>query len=238
MKSCSQCHTSFPPRVTHCDIDGTPLDSAAQTGPFKPGATTRDLLVGKILDNRFQILEKLGEGGTGVVYRARQVSLGRMVALKLLSPAVVSDSSWIKRFEVAARGVAALNHPNHIRVYDLGQTKEGYVYLAMELLRGRDLREELDAVGKIPPERALRIATQAARAVGDAHAHGILHRDIKPENVFLCEDEGWGEYVKVLESTMTKVDSPDAPVTRVGMVLGTPCYMSPEQAQGLPKLGP
>jgi hypothetical protein len=196
-----------------------------------------DPLVGKVLADRFEILERIGEGGTGVVYKAKQITVDRTIAIKVLGAHVSTDPSWVKRFHNEARAAAKLNHPHTVGLIDFGQTKEGLLFIAMELLHGRSLRDELDRLGRLPPERALRIISQGCQSVGEAHAQGIIHRDIKPDNLYLTEMKGTEDYVKVLDFSVAKLDDPNSQQTRAGVVFGTPCYMSPEQGRGA-QLGP
>src|SRR5437870_11535118 len=134
-----------------------------------------DPLVGKTLAERFEILERIGEGGTGVVYKAKQITVDRDIAIKVLGAHVSSDPSWVKRFHNEARAAAKLHHPNTVQLIDFGQAKEG-LFIAMELLQGHALRDEIDKVTKLPPARALRILAQACASVGEAHSLGIIHR--------------------------------------------------------------
>ena len=196
-----------------------------------------DPLIGKVLADRFEILGRIGEGGTGVVYKAKQITVDRTVAIKVLGAHVSSDPQWVKRFHNEARAAARLDHPNTVRMIDFGETKEGLLFIAMEYLHGRPLSDEISRLGKIPPHRALRIISQACQSLQEAHTQGIIHRDIKPDNVFLVEMKGSGDFVKVLDFSVAKMDTPDAQLTRAGTVFGTPAYMSPEQARGV-KLSP
>ena len=196
-----------------------------------------DPLIGKVLADRFEILSRIGEGGTGVVYKAKQITVDRTVAIKVLGAHVSSDPQWVKRFHNEARAAARLDHPNTVRMIDFGETKEGLLFIAMEYLHGRPLSDEISRLGKIPPQRALRIISQACQSLQEAHTQGIIHRDIKPDNVFLVEMKGSGDFVKVLDFSVAKMDTPDAQLTRAGTVFGTPAYMSPEQARGV-KLSP
>jgi serine/threonine-protein kinase len=197
----------------------------------------QDPLVGKVLADRFEILSRIGEGGTGVVYKAKQLTVDRIVAIKVLGAHVSSDPSWVKRFHNEARAAARLDHPNTVRLIDFGETKEGLLFIAMEFLQGRSLAEEIVRLGKLPPQRVLRILGQVCQSLQEAHSQGIIHRDIKPDNVFLVEMKGSGDFVKVLDFSVAKMDTPDAQQTRAGTVFGTPAYMSPEQARGV-KLSP
>jgi serine/threonine-protein kinase len=193
-----------------------------------------DPLVGKVLADRFEILERIGEGGTGVVYKAKQLSVDRIIAIKVLGAHVSTDPSWVKRFHNEARAASRLDHPNTVRLIDFGQTKEGLLFIAMEFLHGKSLRQEIDRVGRLPPNRVLRIMSQVCASLSEAHNQGIIHRDIKPDNIYLVEMKGAGDYVKVLDFSVAKLDAPDAQVTRAGVVFGTPQYMSPEQGRGIP----
>ncbi|MGZ3407225.1 MAG: serine/threonine protein kinase, partial [Polyangia bacterium] len=197
-------------------------------------ASGPDPLVGKTLADRFEILERIGEGGTGVVYRAKQLSVDRVIAIKVLGAHVSTDPSWVKRFHNEARAASRLDHPNTVRLIDFGQTKEGLLFIAMEFLHGRSLRGEIERVGRLPPNRVLRIVSQMCASLSEAHRQGIIHRDIKPDNVYLVDMKGAGDYVKVLDFSVAKLDAPDAQVTRAGVVFGTPQYMSPEQGRGVP----
>jgi len=193
-----------------------------------------DPLVGKTLADRFEILERIGEGGTGVVYRAKQLSVDRTIAIKVLGAHVSTDPSWVKRFHNEARAASRLDHPNTVRLIDFGQTKEGLLFIAMEFLSGKSLRAEIERLGRLPPNRVLRILSQMCASLSEAHNQGIIHRDIKPDNVYLVDMKGAGDYVKVLDFSVAKLDAPDAQVTRAGVVFGTPQYMSPEQGRGVP----
>jgi predicted Ser/Thr protein kinase len=195
-----------------------------------------DPLVGKVLADRFEILSRIGEGGTGVVYKAKQITVDRTVAIKVLGAHVSSDPSWVKRFHNEARAAARLDHPNTVRLIDFGETKEGLLFIAMEFLHGRALSDEIVRLGKLPVQRALRILSQVCLSLQEAHGQGIIHRDIKPDNVFLVEMKGGGDFVKVLDFSVAKMED-NAQQTRAGTVFGTPAYMSPEQARGV-KLTP
>lgn len=135
-----------------------------------------DPLVGKVLEDRFEILSRIGEGGTGVVYKARQVTVDRIVAIKVLGAHVSSDPSWVKRFHNEARAAARLDHPNTVRLIDFGQTKEGLLFIAMEFLQGKSLADEIVRLGKLPPNRMLRILSQVCQSLQEAHGQGIIHR--------------------------------------------------------------
>jgi DNA-binding winged helix-turn-helix (wHTH) protein len=174
-------------------------------------------------NTRYRIVEKLGGGGMGVVYRAEDLKLGRAVALKLLSPEMAGDPVAVGRFEREARAASALNHPNICTIYGIEELN-GQPAIAMELIEGPTL-ESMLARGPLPVDRAVAIASQIAEALDAAHTKGIVHRDLKPANVLLS-----GSQVKVLDFGVAKMAGAD--FTLEGPVVGTPRYMSPEQSQG------
>lgn len=198
-----------------------------------------DPLVGKVLADRFEIVERIGEGGYSVVYRANQVGFGvdRPVAIKVLAAHVAGDAEWEARFRLSARALARVSHPNAVQIFDSGHTDEGLSFIAMELAEGVTLRRAIDREGAMAAPRALRIVAQAARALSALHHAGILHRDVKPESLLLTTQDGEPDFVKLLFSTVLKSRDPDAPKTPAGRVLGTPWYMAPEQVRAEP-LGP
>ncbi len=220
---CATCELHF----THgalCPHDGTRLVRLAAPG---------DPIVGRDLDGRYKILAQLGQGGMGAVYRARQHSMGREVAVKVVSPACVSDAMSIKRFLREAKLASRLVHPNIVAVLDFGQTSDGVFYLVMELVDGRTLHDEIVACGRIPVGRLVRIAAQMCDALEGAHRLPIIHRDLKPANVMLLA--AGRDLVKVLDFGLAKSLAPDASTTTVtsaGALLGTPTFMPPEVANG------
>jgi len=184
-----------------------------------------------IADGRYELVELIGEGGMGAVYLARQVAMDRMVALKLILAEAVKSPDAAARFEREMKLSAKIEHPNTIRVYDFGET-DGQLFLAMELLRGQTLKQVLES-GPLDLGRIVRIGVQVARALQAAHSEGVVHRDLKPDNVMLLEQYGEHDVVKVLDFGIAKsLDEPEASVTATGAVIGTPAYMSAEQAMG------
>jgi serine/threonine protein kinase len=176
---------------------------------------------------RYDVLERIGGGGMGVVHRAMDDRLGRSVALKFLRPRLDGDPSAAERFRLEARTIAALEHPNICTVHEIGETDDGRLFLAMPLYEGETLAARI-ARGPLGVEEAVAIAIQVARALAKAHARGIIHRDIKPSNVFITSDE----VAKLLDFGIVKL----AGIALTGNAgpLGTPSYMSPEQARGAP----
>jgi len=197
-----------------------------------------DSLIGRTLDGRYEVTGRLGEGGVGVVYRGRQVHLGRNVAIKVLHKDAAAIPEWRLRFEREAQALSVLAHPNVVPVTDSGFDK-GVPFLVMELLQGKTLADLLKT-GPLPLWRALDIARQTLRGLAFAHGKGIVHRDLKPANVFLQELPDQDDHVRLLDFGMVKFleksESGHAAetLTRAGVVFGTPAYLSPEQAKGGP----
>ncbi len=199
----------------------------------------RDPLVGQILANNFEILEPIGAGAMGRVYRARQVSLDKIVAIKVLHQHLAGDERLAKRFHREARAASRLNHPNSLQIIDFGAAGDGTLYIAMELLKGRDLGVVIKEEFPFALSRLVHITTQALSALEEAHAANIIHRDLKPENIVLVSMRGDPDFVKVCDFGIAKIqdakgDDSNAAITVAGIVCGTPEYMSPEQARGEP----
>jgi serine/threonine-protein kinase len=178
---------------------------------------------------QYAVGQKLGEGGMGIVYRARHAMLQRPTAIKLLNPEKVGEHS-IARFEREVRLTAQLSHPNTVTIFDYGRTPEGLFYYAMELLDGVSLDELVKLDGAQPAGRVISLLRQAAGALAEAHGVGLIHRDIKPGNIMLCERGGAPDVVKVVDFGLVKQLGGDAmaTVTRANIVTGTPQYMAPE----------
>lgn len=182
---------------------------------------------------RYRLKRRIASGGMGDVWVAHHPGLKRDVAVKILrSDAQERFGSAISRFEREVRATTELMHPNTVRVFDYGVTEDGLRYYVMELLEGETLRAHVERLGPLPPARAVHIIGQAARALGEAHEHGIVHRDVKPENLFLTSLGGEHDFVKVLDFGIAKVTDVDATMTGTGWILGTPAYVSPEGGMG------
>jgi tRNA A-37 threonylcarbamoyl transferase component Bud32 len=205
--------------------------------PREPGAPSEPagLVPGDLLEGRYQIEDRLGEGGVGFVFRARQLKLHRRVAIKLLQQDTVGDEALKLRFEREALTLAALSHPNIVNLNDYGMAR-GQPFIVMELLEGSTLREIIDREGAIAPVRALGFVRQVLLALAYAHGLGIVHRDLKPANL-LVQELPCVEHLKVLDFGLVKLIPGSyldngAQLSRVGFTFGTPAYMSPEHASG------
>lgn len=195
-----------------------------------------DELVGSILAGRYQILEEVGKGRIGVVFKAIDERLGRTVAIKLLYQDVTGNETGIARFEREARATGCLSHPNIVTLFDFGLSEDNYPYLVMEFLEGVNLQDFLDQEGgKMSVERTIQVVSQICSALGHAHNRGVLHRDLKPSNIMLIETEGFPDFVKLVDFGIAKrfdMDDDDYErLTMEGQIIGTPAYMSPEQCQ-------
>ncbi|MEW6431521.1 MAG: serine/threonine-protein kinase, partial [Myxococcota bacterium] len=200
-------------------------------------ADALDPLVGVTLDGRFRIVDVIGKGAMGKVYRAVQLPLNRAVALKVLDSRYGAgrEDSFKQRFLVEAALTAKLSHPNTVRVVDYGSTKDGLFYLAMEYLDGESL-DKLLVSGPLPWRRVLNIGQQVARALREAHELGVVHRDLKPGNVILLNLDDDTDHVKVLDFGLVKSfveghELEGRAITQQGMLVGSPPYMAPEQGE-------
>ena len=202
-------------------------------------ATSGASLIGRTMDQgRYTILKLVGEGGMGVVYQARQVSMDRMVAMKILRAQLAMDEKLLARFKQEALSVSRLRHPNTITVYDYGRTDDGLLFIAMELLGGQSLFDLLSRHRRLSLNRTLHIMTQVCGAVAEAHQLGVVHRDLKPENIQIDSVGGDEYFAKVLDFGIAKIvhgdgEKPEGKtLTMAGAIFGTPAYMSPEQVHG------
>ncbi len=188
---------------------------------------------GRILAGKYRLVAKLTEGGMGMVWRAEHVQLGSPAAVKLLDPTIAESSEALARFKREAQSAASLRCTNIVQIFDFGVDGD-MPYIAMELLRGKSLAERLRANRSLAPTETAAILSQVARATSWAHSRGIVHRDLKPGNIFLSEDAD-DIVVKLLDFGIAKpmhMDLTETPVTLTGAIMGTPQYMSPEQASG------
>lgn len=229
MASCPSCSNSAPDGSRFCPFCGGKLVELVR----KP----QDPLVGKIIDNKYVVLERIGTGAMGSIYRAEHRSLSKQIALKVLHRHLLTEESHVKRFHREAKAASRLNHPNAIAMLDFGQTEDGLSYIAMEFLPGRDLCRILFEEGRMSEDRTVRIAAQILDALDEAHAAGVIHRDLKPENIMVEPLRSNPDFVKVLDFGIAKIrdfagGENSSFKTATGMVFGTPEYMSPEQIRG------
>lgn len=183
-------------------------------------------LTGKVLGNRYILLEKIGDGGMALVYKARCQLLNRYVAVKILRPEYIQDEEFVRKFKRESLAVASLSHPNIVSIYDVGQEDDIY-YIVMEYVKGCTLKEYIKDRGKINYIETLNIVRQIALALEHAHKNGVIHRDIKPHNILMTEDGN----VKVTDFGIARATS-STTVTNMGKVMGSVHYFSPEQARG------
>ncbi len=191
-----------------------------------------DLLVGARLDNRYYVLSLLGKGGMSLVYKAKDLKTGEIVAVKSLRTQVLSDETLVKRFKREADVLQRLNHPRIVQFFAHGTSKGGLPYFVMDYLVGKSLGTILRKEGPLDLGRFQDIFVQVAAAIGHAHKHGAIHRDIKPGNIMLVEKSGTSDYVKIVDFGIAKVAEGTQRLTRLGEVWGSPIYMSPEQCMG------
>ncbi len=195
------------------------------------------LAVGTILAERYRIVALLGEGGMGAVYQAEHVHMQKTFAVKVLHAQMTELEEAVKRFEREAVAAGRIDHPNIATATDFGRLPNGAFYLVLEYIAGKNLREVLSEEGALPLERSLGIARQVALGLTAAHAANVVHRDLKPDNIMLVQREAGVESIKILDFGIAQVKGDEknpAPVTQFGAIFGTPQYMAPEQAQGLP----
>lgn len=221
---CPECFQVYPD-----DVDLCPKDQMATVV-----LPTEESLLGRVVDGKYEILEKLGRGGMGTVYHARQKLIGRDVAIKVLRPDFSRQPGGILRFFTEARAVGQMRSRNCVMLFDFGLSPEGLLYYTMELLTGRTLAA-LIKQGPLDVDRASQIGIDICMAIEEAHRRGIVHRDLKPENVMLVRDTA-GSHAKVLDFGIARLLTQEqgGTVTQPGVTFGTPNYMSPEQAEGLP----
>lgn len=226
-KACPKCGRRYDMAAAFCQKDGARLSlTDEQPDPY----------IGQTLLDQFKIEEKIGAGGMGSVYRARQTTLDRDVAIKILHSELADNRDAVRRFKREARVCTALDHPNVVRVLLFGQLPSGSLYIVMEYLRGRSLQDVLAREGALPVHRALHIASQICDGVGEAHAQGVVHRDIKPENIVLVTRGRDADFVKVLDFGIARMlwGEDQTQATQSGLVFGTARYISPEGAAGEP----
>ncbi len=224
MKVCTVCGSEWPDDTNFCPNDGAGLRPVQGTD-----------LVGTVVADRYQIIKKLGEGGMGAVYLGEHVKMHRLDAIKVLTRELAHSADAVARFNREAANAARITHPNVCAIYDFGETGDGLIYLAMEYIEGETLNELLRREGRLGPRRAAAIIAQAADALQAAHDLGIVHRDLKPDNMMLTQARDGSDHIKVVDFGIAKATGraeDGQKVTKTGLVIGTPEYMSPEQLSG------
>ena len=221
----------------------SPLDAAARKDPtgsqqaFSEDRRVSDsnqAWLGRVVDGRYRVLEVIGRGGMGVVYRVEHLRMGKVAAMKVLHRDLAEDVDVVNRFEREAAAVSRLHHPHTVQVFDFG-TAQGALYLIMEYVRGQDLGRIVDRDGPMPWARAAPLFAQICGALQEAHEYGIVHRDLKPENVLITRSTAGRDYAKVLDFGLAKLDQRNAAPqreTQRSQIVGTPYFMSPEQIRG------
>jgi len=233
--------------VMAATVPGLPTPAPSSSAQQLAGAVTMpssaedarlDPMVGAVLADRYQIIRRIGEGGMGAVYEAKHTVIGKRVAVKVLLEKFLAKSDFVARLLQEARLASSIGHEHIVDVTDFGTTSDGRSFVVMEFLDGESLAELAMRDAPLPIERSLGIARQVASALGAAHAKGIFHRDVKPENIYLVK-RGDADFVKVVDFGISKAVKPGGDeggesyrLTHTGLLLGTPLYMSPEQARG------
>ena len=227
MKACPKCGAEYPDTTTLCPADGIALEK------------TTDSLLGKTLAGKYRIEERLSGGGMGTVYRGTHVLMDKTVAVKVLRPSLAADEKIVARFSREARAASKISHPHALSVTDFGEAEDGVVFLVMEYLSGKTLKEIIRQEGPLPLPRTAEILRQIGGALDAAHAEGVVHRDLKSDNIMLLSSSGT-DYAKVLDFGIAKIKEPegvyDPGLTAPDLVIGTPQYMSPEQCSQSPDI--
>jgi serine/threonine protein kinase len=220
MKKCPRCGAEYPDTITLCTADGTGLE------------TTGDPLVGETLAGKYRVEERLSVGGMGTVYRGTHILMDKKVAIKVLRPSLAADEKIVARFSREARAASRISHPHALSVTDFGEDEGGVVFLIMEFLNGRTLKQVIRQEAPLPLPRVVAIMKQVGSALDAAHAEGVVHRDLKSDNIMLLNTNG-ADYAKVLDFGIAKIMEPtgeeDTGLTSPDLIIGTPQYMSPEQ---------
>lgn len=235
---CPQCQHDLRDSARFCDNCGLPIPLLDASTINESVETIVDSLIGRVLDSKYELLAKLGEGGMGAVYRARRVHLAGEVAIKVLHKKYVVEAGAVERFRREARAASQLNHPNVVTIHDFGESYGDDVpaYIVMELVEGESLGDLIRREGALSPERAVALIRDVCSGVGAAHRRNIIHRDLKPDNVIILppDEDRERESAKVVDFGLAKLRDMVAgnTLTRTGALIGTPYYMSPEQCRG------
>jgi len=242
MPACPRCRSQIDLDAKFCGTCGAPTGvvqtTAAPTpaSPSGPVSQVEDLL-GRVLNDRYRIDRKLGEGGFGAVFEGLHLQMGRPVAIKVLHPALTRDPKMAERFRREAQAACSLRDPHTVTTHDFDQSPEGVLYIVMELIRGRSLLAEIQQRGALTAARAVALVDQVCSALAEAHAQDIVHRDIKPENILIEDRPSHPDFVKVVDFGIAKImhdpkGDTIAKLTAAGQIFGTLEYMAPEQLAG------
>jgi serine/threonine-protein kinase len=220
MKVCPVCGKEYSDTTTLCTADAEVLQNVD------------DPLVGQTLAEKYLVEQLIKRGGMGAVYRGKHVMMEKTVAIKVLRPSLAGDDDVVARFSREAKAASRISHPHAVSVTDFGEAENGVVFLVMEYLDGRTLKDIIRSEGPMPLDRAVEIVRQVAGALEVAHQQGVVHRDLKSDNIMLSQTNG-GDWAKVLDFGIAKIQQPegvrDNDITAANLVIGTPQYMSPEQ---------
>jgi serine/threonine protein kinase len=223
---CVACGNEYASRLRFCPDDQTILISVKA-----------DNRVGSILSERYEIIDVIKSGGMGTVYKARQLMINRVVAIKMLHQNMLMNNDALKRFRFEAQAASRLGAANILPIYDFGLTPEGQPFMVMPYLDGLSLEEVIAKESLVNALRVLDISIQICAAMSHAHSHGVLHRDIKPSNIMLVNDEDRVDFVKIVDfgiaKIMNEIGNPSCTITKTGQLYGSPAYMSPEQCYGV-----
>jgi eukaryotic-like serine/threonine-protein kinase len=254
-RRCPKCGGVYADPARFCSRDGTllveaqskataaapppppPAQATGAAAARTPGLERASTLASQILDARYQVQKKLGEGGMSYVYLAREIPTGQPVAIKVLSPKLATDKNSVERLRREAGLAMRLDHPNVCRIFRLGESEDGLMYLVMPFLQGELLSDREARGGPIDADEGIEILCQVCAGLHHAHELHIVHRDLKPENIMLVPGDGGGSRAVVLDFGLAKerrADPSMAKLTATGIILGTPEFMSPEQIRGKP----
>lgn len=244
-RRCTKCGKVYEGDARYCPKDGSPLIEVAIAGAsgttvrkaYKPPAPDRMTLTSQVVDNRYEVQRRLGEGGMSYVYEAKDLNTGEIVAIKILSPKLSADKSSVARLRREAGLAMRLEHPHVLKILRLGETEDGLIYLVMPYLEGELLSDLEVKTGPMTPALGVELLAQMCAGLHHAHELHIVHRDLKPENVMIVHDTEGRKVAVVMDFGLAKENRSDpgmAKLTATGIILGTPEFMSPEQIRGKP----
>jgi len=242
-RRCPKCGAVYGGEARFCPKDGSPLVDVAVAGTsgttirkaYKPPAADRFTLSSQRIDNRYEVIRRLGEGGMSYVYEAKDLTRGETIAIKILSPKLSADTSSVQRLRREAGLAMRLEHPHVCKILRLGETEDGLIYLVMPYLKGELLSDREGKAGALPASQGVEWLGQMCSGLHHAHQLHIIHRDLKPENVMLVPEDEGREKAVVMDFGLAKENRADpsmAKLTATGIILGTPEFMSPEQIRG------